>query len=187
MPQGLLSVMQAAGHLNAGEVIAYPTEAVYGLGCDPENEAAVSQIFRLKHRSPSAGLILITDYFDRVSDWVGDIDSVKLKTVMDSWPGPVTWLFPRSSTTPPWLTGDHPRLAIRVTAHPVCRELCATFGGAIVSTSANVSGEPPARTEAEVRKSFLSGIAGIVAGDPGEQTNPSEIRDLETGRVLRRA
>jgi L-threonylcarbamoyladenylate synthase len=185
MPQGLLNLAQAAEFLKDGQVVAYPTEAVFGLGCDPANERAVNHILNLKNRSPAVGLILIADYYDRVSEWVADLDPEMLRKAFSSWPGPVTWLIPQSNQTPDWLTGEHDCLAIRVTAHPVCRALCAEFGGAIVSTSANVTGQLPARTVAEVASVFDDDIAGIVGGEVGDSPQPTEIRDLQSGRTLR--
>ena len=183
----LLSVPEAVEHLRAGRVIAYPTEAVYGLGCDPENESAVRSILQLKERKPEAGLILISDTFDRLRRFVDLTRVTNLDAAMATWPGPVTWLIPRAPSVPDWLAGTHPTIAVRVTAHPVCRLLCATFGGAIVSTSANRSTEPPARSSAEVHASFGDSIAGIASGTLGERQQPSEIRDLATGAVIRKS
>ncbi|MGH6629827.1 MAG: L-threonylcarbamoyladenylate synthase, partial [Burkholderiales bacterium] len=139
-----LTVHQAADRLRQGKVIAYPTEAVYGLGCDPANETAVRLILKLKSRSEAAGLILIADRFEGLSPFIRPVDEKLLATALATWPGHVTWLFPRADTVPDWLAGKHTTIAVRVTAHPVCRALCKTFGGAVVSTSANPSGARPA-------------------------------------------
>ena len=186
-PIELLSVADAAGQLKAGRVIAYPTEAVYGLGCDPGNESAVRAILDLKQRRSDAGLILIADSFERLDPFVDLGTATNLDAAMATWPGPVTWLIPRGTSVPDWLAGKHRTIAVRVTAHPVCRLLCAAFGGAIVSTSANRSSEPPALTPEAVHACFGSGIAGIVAGALGKQSQPSEIRDLATGAVIRKS
>lgn len=183
----LLTVAEAAGHLKAGRIIAYPTEAVYGLGCDPGNESSVRTILKLKQRSPDAGLILIADTFDRLVRFL-QLDSItNLDAAMATWPGPVTWLIPRAASVPDWLAGKHSTIAVRVTEHPVVRELCASFGGAIVSTSANRSSEPPALSPEDVHACFGSAIAGIVAGPLGDRSQPSEIRDLATGAVIRKS
>lgn len=184
-PLPTLTVLQAAERLRAGAVIAYPTESVYGLGCDPLRESAVRRILALKNRAPEAGLILIADRFERFVPFVGPTDAEQLARARASWPGPVTWLFPRGAAVADWLAGDHPTIALRIPDHPVCRALCAAFGGAVVSTSANPGGEPPARTAAAVGGYFDARIAGVVAGEPGGRRQPSEIRDLATGRVLR--
>lgn len=185
MSRPTLTPAEAARVLREGGVIAYPTEAVYGLGCDPLDARAVSRILELKSRPAAAGLILITDDFERVSDFVGPVADEEMDRARSTWPGPVTWLFPRSAMVPGWISGDHDSVAVRVTAHPVCRELCAAFGGAIVSTSANKSGDPPARSVAEVMAALGSGIDAIVGGELGAGARPSEIRDVRSGEVLR--
>lgn len=186
MPGGApLTIDRGAQCLRDGEVIAYPTEAVYGLGCDPTNEAAVRCILRLKSRPAEAGLILIADRFDRFEAFVGPVSSADLDRALATWPGPVTWLFPRAEGVPDWLAGSHASIALRVSDHPVCRGLCAAFEGAIVSTSANPRGCEPARSAAEVERYFGAALCGIVAGELGRQARPSEIRDLASGRVLR--
>ena len=182
-----LDIAQAADCLRAGGVIAYPTEAVFGLGCDPGNEAAVRKILAMKSRSQSAGLILLADSFDRLAKYSGDISPELMARAEATWPGPVTWLFPRRPGIPDWLAGSHPTVALRVTSHPVCRALCRAFGGALVSTSANPSTRPPARTAGQVSAWFGGSIEGIVAGELGGEQNPSEIRELLSGAVIRPA
>jgi len=187
MAPPLLSIAEAAACLRRGEVIAYPTEAVYGLGCDPASETAVRRILALKARPESAGLILIADSWERLRRYAGDTSEARLEAALASWPGPVTWLFPRAGGVPDWIAGEHRTVALRLTAHPVCRALCAAFGGALVSTSANPSSAPPARSAKQVKAYFGSGICGIVEGALGEQASPSEIRDLASGAVIRPA
>lgn len=184
-PNAALSVQQAARLLKAGKVIAYPTEAVFGLGCDPHNGQAVHHLLALKQRSPDAGLILIADRYEFFQPFIGQVADAQLKVALASWPGPVTWLFPRASTVADWLAGKHPTIALRLTAHPVCRALCAAFGGAIVSTSANVAGQPAPYSTKQVSHYFPEGLAGIVEGELGGRELPSEIRDLATGQLIR--
>lgn len=181
----LLTVSQAAEHLKAGEIIAYPTEAVFGLGCDPCNEQAVRSLLHLKNRPVSAGLILIADCYQRFEPFLGTVTPRMKELAMSVWPGPVTWLFPRAGNVPDWLAGDHDTIALRLTAHPTSRDLCAAFGGAIVSTSANPSSAEPARSAARVEEYFGSYLAGIVSGALGGNPRPSEIRDLASGTVIR--
>jgi L-threonylcarbamoyladenylate synthase len=185
MAAPLLSVGEAAACLRRGEVVAYPTEAVFGLGCDPENEAAVSTILSLKNRPVAAGLILISDSYERLRPYVLETSGEVLEQALSSWPGPLTWLFPKSARAPRWISGEHETIAVRVTAHPVCRALCAAFEGAVVSTSANPSSAPPARTAEAVADYFGEGLCGIVEGAVGGATSPSEIRDLLSGRIIR--
>ena len=183
----LLTVPQAAERLRAGAVIAYPTEAVFGLGCDPGNEEAVQQLLLMKNRPVTAGLILIADHYDRFQPFVGTTSPELRQKAMSTWPGPVTWLFPRAEGVPDWLAGEHETIALRVTAHSICRDLCAAFGGAIVSTSANPSSAEPARSVGQVYEYFGTCLGGIVAGELGGDERPSEIRDLATGAVIRKS
>jgi len=181
----LLTVRQGAQCLAEGGVIAYPTEAVYGLGCDPDDEAAVRRILQLKSRPESAGLILIADRLERFAPYIEPVGAALRERALAAWPGPVTWLFPRAAAVPDWLAGTHPTIALRITAHPVCRALCEAFGGPLVSTSANPSGAAPARSADQVEDYFGDRLCGVVEGDLGGNEQPSEIRDLATGRVVR--
>ena len=113
----LLTVTQAAAHLRSGAIIAYPTEAVFGLGCDPGSEQAVRRLLALKKRPAAAGLILIADSYERFSPFVAPIGKGIQQKAMSTWPGPVTWLFPRAAGVPDWLAGDHDTIALRITHH----------------------------------------------------------------------
>ena len=183
--QDFLTISGAVRCLREGGVIAYPTEAVYGLGCDPANETAVGEILRLKDRPASAGMILIADRFSCFEPYVEPVSEELMARAMSVWPGPVTWLFPRAEGVPDWLAGSHPTVAVRLTAHPLCRELCSAFNGAIVSTSANPSSAEPARSAARVESYFGDALCGIVEGSLGAEQRPSEIRNLADGRVIR--
>jgi len=181
----LLTISGAVRCLRDGELIAYPTESVFGLGCDPSNETATRKLLALKKRPAEAGLILIADHFDRFTSYIEPVSSTQKERFMATWPGPVTWLFPRKASVPGWLAGKHETVALRVTDHPVCRELCDAFGGAIVSTSANPAGQEPARCPEDVERYFGHALCGTVAGVLGQEKRPSEIRDLVSGQILR--
>lgn len=180
-----MSLRRAASVVASGGLIAYPTEAVYGLGCDPSNQAAVERLLAVKQRPVGKGLILIAASFDQLEPFVGTVEPERMVEVRGSWPGPFTWLLPARSTTPQWLTGDHDTLAVRVTAHPVAAALCRAWGGALVSTSANLSTQPPARTAAEVHEQLGSKVDFVVPGDCGPGARPSQIRDARTGKIVR--
>lgn len=182
----LLETATAVKLLRAGEVIAYPTEAVYGLGCDPANESAVRKLLSLKGRHPSAGLVLIASGFEQLEPWISDVDATLIDKAMQTWPGPVTWLFPRAAGVPDYVAGKHQTVAVRITAHKPSRDLCEAFGSALISTSANHTTSPPARSAAEVRDYFGSELAGILAGELGCGEKPSEIRDLLSGNIIRK-
>jgi L-threonylcarbamoyladenylate synthase len=179
----------AARVIAAGGVVAYPTEAVYGLGCDPWDQAAVARILAIKHRDPAKGLILIAADLSQLLPFVcvdaPGLPPGRMPEVLASWPGPNTWLLPVRPQTPDWLTGRFSTLAVRVTAHPLAAGLSRAYGGAIVSTSANVADRPPARSALGVRLALPGGPDLILAGVCAGAGRPSSIRDGRTGRVLR--
>jgi L-threonylcarbamoyladenylate synthase len=178
------SIRQAVKTLRSGGVIAYPTEAVFGLGCDPWDEAAVTRILDIKQRPWHKGLILIANDFNQLTDFIEPLPPETLQQIEATWPGPVTWLLPAKDTTPNYLTGEHDTIAVRVTAHPIARELCNAAGHALVSTSANLAGMPPAKTLRQVRWQ-LPEVDTVVTGHCGKATQPSQIRDAQTGAILR--
>ena len=181
---GGFRLRHAARILRQGGVIAYPTEAVFGLGCDPLNRDAVQRILTIKQRPMTKGLILIASKLDQLLPFIRPPGDAIQARIADTWPGPVTWVMPAPPATPVWLRGTHDSLAVRVTAHPLATALCEAFGGAIVSTSANASGRPPARTPLEARLR-CPGVDLILHGATGGRQNPSEIRDATTGQRLR--
>jgi len=179
------SIAEAVARLRRGEVIAYPTEAVYGLGCDPFDREAVAQVFMLKQRPASQGVLLIAADYSQVEKFIGSVDADAIARACATWPGPHTWVFPRSPQTPGWLAGSHAGIALRVTAHPLAADLCRGFGGALVSTSANRHGEPPARTADEVRSAFGDQVAYIVDGRVGGLERATPIRNAVDGEIFR--
>ncbi len=179
------SIKKAVSILKQGGIIAYPTEGVYGLGCDPFNEQAVLRLLKLKHRSVDKGLILIASSWEQLENLVKPIAKKLLSKVQATWPGPVTWVFPATKNVPAWIRGAHKSVAIRVTNHPIAKVLCEVYGGPIVSTSANLEGQPATRSSKEVRNQFPRGVDFIVPGIVGDLKSSTMIRDVLTGRVLR--
>ncbi len=174
--------------LQRGAVIAYPTEAVFGLGCDPLNADAVGRILELKQRPPEKGLILVAANFAQLEPFLEPLPPGRSAPAKATWPGPHTWLWPARSSVPRWLRGAHESIAVRVSAHPLVRELCLSFGSPLVSTSANRGGKEPARSAEQVRAQFREEEVDLVLpGALGASTRPTEIRDLLTGAVLRGA
>ena len=174
----------ARRELEQGGVIAYPTEAVIGLGCDPWDEEAVAKVLWLKRRPVAKGLIVIAADVEQLAELVDFSRIPDPAQVTASWPGPVTWLAPAYPDTPYWLTGRHDTLAVRVSAHPGVRELCDRVGP-LVSTSANPSGCSPARTTRRARAYFGLDVDCYVPGNVGAEARPSVIRDALSGRVVR--
>ncbi len=183
MPSCMLEF--AARLLRNGGVIGYPTEAVYGLGCQPMDPAAVARILYLKRRAVSKGLILIGCSLEQLAPFVADPDSAFSDQVLASWPGPVTWIFDASPRTPGWLTGYRGTIALRLTSHPIAARLCRLTGQALVSTSANLSGRTPAKTALATRIQFNANLDYIVKGEVGKPGRPTEIRVAATNELVR--
>lgn len=179
------AITHAVATLRRGGVIAYPTEAVWGLGCDPFNECAVRRIFSLKQRPGGVGVILIGADFAHIAPFLGDCTAATIERAKATWPGPTTWVFPRNNRVPAWIVGEHAGIAIRVTAHPIAAALCQAFGSAIVSTSANPHGQTPARSAERVRQLFDAQLDDIIEGELGGLERPSAIRDAVSGEILR--
>lgn len=184
---GLAEVDAAAALMREGGVLAYPTEAVYGLGCNPHNQAAFEQLFALKQRPPTQGVLLIAAEFAQVERYIdlAAVPAERLAQVQASWPGPNTWIFPRSAAVPAWVAGAHAGIALRVTAHAPAAALCRAFGGALVSTSANPHGEPPARSADMAEAYFGAELDGILDAPLGQQDRPTTIRDALSGAIIR--
>lgn len=176
---------QAADAIRLGGVIAYPTEAVFGLGCDPLNPIAVQRLLEIKQRPMHKGLILIASRLEQLQPFIAPLDEASLTLLQKSWPGPATWLLPARVDTPRWLRGEHSSIAVRVTAHPLASALCEATGHALVSTSANPAGMPPARHSLRVRKYFPKQLDAILSGDVDRQASPTPIRDLTTKKLIR--
>lgn len=177
---------QVARTVRDGGVIAYPTEAVWGLGCDPWRADAVEYLLALKSRPVSKGLILVADAIEAFDFLLWDLSDAELARLRLSWPGPNTWLVPHQGRLPAWVTGEHDTVALRVSDHPLIRQLCARTGP-LISTSANPSGRPAARTRLRVEQYFHDRLDAIVPGALGRQRNPSIIRDLRTEQIIRPA
>ena len=174
---------EARALLKKGSIIAYPTEAVYGLGCCAFKERSVEKILSLKQRAKSKGLILLIADWSQLMLLIAPMSDALLEPVRATWPGPVTWVFPKSSIVPDWVSGEHDGVAIRMSAHPVARALCAD--GPVVSTSANITGQDPAVDLPGLMRQFPEGIDAVLTGELGGLNQPSAIFDVRTGVRLR--
>lgn len=182
---GKVQIDRAARVIRAGGIVAYPTEAVFGLGCLPHDRDAVLRLLAIKQRRWQKGLLLIAASFDALAGLVELPETPLRSTILASWPGPVTWALPARRTAPAWLTGGRDTLAVRVTAHSVARALCARVGGPLVSTSANVSRRPPHTRLIRLRRDLGPLVDYVLAGPLGDSSRPTAIRDGRTGRTLR--
>lgn len=171
--------------LNQGLVIAYPTEAVYGFGCDPFNLGAVQRLLAIKTRSIEKGLILVASEWSQIETLIEPIPPPCLTQIKSTWPGPYTWVFPASVHVPDWIKGRHSTVALRISDHPIVRELCHAFSSPLVSSSANREGELSLRDTRSVEIMFGKQIDFIVPGKVSGQANPTMIRNAITGEIIR--
>lgn len=178
-------VARAARVVLAGGVIAYPTEAVFGLGCLPENRAAVERVLAIKRRSWRKGLLLIGAELGQLERFVVLPEEPRLSELLASWPGPVTWVLPARPHVPSWISGGRDSVAVRLTDHALARELCIAAGHALVSTSANVSHRPPLRDLRVLRRELGLEVDYVLAGALGGLAKPTVIKDGRTGTILR--
>ena len=179
-----LRIRHAAACVREGGVIACPAEAVWGLSCDPWDRDAVELLCAMKQRPISKGVIIASG---DVADFAPLLDGLTQKqreTVLDSWPGPVTWLVPHKDFFPPWVTGQSTEVAIRVTSAPALSKLCRELGGPVVTTSANWAGAQPAKHAFQVVRYFGAGVV-MVPGSVNLQGRPSTIKRATTGEVMR--
>ncbi|MGF1704267.1 L-threonylcarbamoyladenylate synthase [Enterovibrio baiacu] len=183
----MASVEQCVKALSQGGVIAYPTEGVFGVGCDPDNAQAIQALLDVKERDRAKGLILIAADLAQLEGYI-DMRLLSEETkadVLASWPGPVTWVMPAGQKITDWVTGQFDTVAVRVSDHPDVQSLCNAFGKPITSTSANLSGEAPCRSVEEVDAQLGDRVACILEGKTGGLERPTEIRDARSGKVLR--
>jgi L-threonylcarbamoyladenylate synthase len=170
-----------------GGIIAYPTESVFGLGCDPDNSQAIEKLLRIKKRSPEKGLILLAANYSQLLPYIDDnkIPQDKRFSVLSRWPDGITQLLPKNNNLSQLLTGKFSTIAVRLTSQPDVVALCNKLNKPIVSTSANLSGQQPAKTWQEVEETLAGEIDFIIKGNTLGYTQPSKIIDALTGETIR--
>ncbi len=171
--------------LASNGVIAYPTEAVFGLGCDPRSDVALSRILDIKGREAHKGFILIAASQTQLAPYIKPIPPDWQSQLDAAWPGPVTFVVPAAAGTSSLLTGGRNTLAVRVSNHPDVVALCNGIDHALVSTSANRSGHPPLRSTDDIKRVFGAEIDQIHDGHVGSLASPTRIIDLQSGKQLR--
>lgn len=181
----LLRLRTAVRAIRSGGVVACPTEAVWGLSCDPDNPDAVRRLLELKRRPADKGLILVAASESQFAFLLADLEPRQRDRLTASWPGPNTWLVPHGGRVQPWISGAHDSVAVRVSDHPVVQALCRAWGGPLVSSSANPAGARAPVTGFQVRRYFGQRLDAMLPGAVGDRRRPSSIRDLATGRLIR--
>ena len=176
---------QAVRHFWLGGLIAYPTEAIYGLGCNPLDWDSVRRLLKLKQRPIEKGLILIAADFNQLRPFIIEPSAEIMAPVFASWPGPATWLLPAAPKTPKWITGKHDTIAVRITAHPLAANLCRACGSPLISTSANISGQQPVKNALALHSQFKEKIDYILHGKAGGLKRPTPIQNATSGTLIR--
>jgi L-threonylcarbamoyladenylate synthase len=184
-----IKLQQAVRAIRSGGIIAYPTEGVFGLGCDPDNLDGVLRILELKRRNFPAGLILIAATRPQLDGWIEPnvVEQERLNAESRNGDDAITWVITAGPRAPAWITGGRSTVAVRITHHPVAAALCQTAQMPLISTSANRHGHQPARSSMAVRRCFGANLDYILPGRTGNRARPTEIRDARTGAVLRAA
>lgn len=186
LPKALdFAARQLGKRLLAGGVVAYPTEGVWGLGCDPWNPDAVGRILSIKERPVHKGLIIIAADYEQLAPFLAPLSSDLVYRLTERWPGPFTWVVEHNGSLPAWVTGNRPTIAVRVPGHPMARALCRHAGIPLVSTSANRSGKPALTDRLQVALKLGAELDGIAPGKTFPGAQPSQIRDLLTGELFR--
>lgn len=182
----MFSFDQIVEKLKQNQVVAYPTEAVFGLGCNPNSESAVRQLLALKQRSQDKGLILIAPSRAFFRPYIDEskLSEKHWQRFEQSYSRPISWVMPAKPNVPRYLKGQFETIALRLCQVPAVVELCRATGFALTSTSANLSGQPPCRTVQEVMNQF-GGHFPVVDAETGGQQNPSEIRDIFSQHIFR--
>ena len=178
------SPRRIAAHLRRGGLIAYPTESCYGLGCDPDNRIAVLRLLKLKQRPQHKGLIVIAADYRQVARYLQPLTPAQQQQLKTAGAQAITYLMPAHHSAPRWLRGGHDTLAVRLTAHQQAAQLCRGVNSALVSTSANRSGQRPARTFTQCRKLFGRKV-WVLPGRVGKRKNPSTISRWADGKIIR--
>ena len=179
-PEGLAIAAEA---IKDGQIVAYPTDTVYGLGVNPFSEVAVQRLFDAKQRDAGKPVLLVVADEAQLRTVVTSVPAVAKTYIQAFWPGPLSILFSRVPELPPSLTGGSDKVCVRCPASRIARELCRLTGSALTSSSANLSGEPPVHSLADLD---LPGVAvGIDAGMLDE-SEVSTVFDPSHGLILRK-
>jgi len=176
---------QAVAVIKSGGIIAYPTEAVFGLGCDPFNEQAVMELLSLKERPVEQGLILIASNIRQVLPLIKPQHANDLARALKTWPGHATWIFPKSNIVPSWVSGKYKSIAIRVSKHPIVKLLCDELNHPLISTSANISKQNDLDSIKSIQQTFDDKIGFYIDAPTGNEKKASPIRDAHTLQTLR--
>jgi L-threonylcarbamoyladenylate synthase len=176
-------IRHAAHIIRSGGIIAYPTDTIYGLGCDPHNADAVDSINLLKQRPPNKPFILLAGHIDQIAPLI--TISKEQKNLITQAAEPTSWIVTASPHAPAWLTDKQNSLTIRISNNAIVKKLCGVLGHAIVSTSANPAGKKPASNSLELHQYFHNHVDKILASQKKLTARPSKIIRLCDNRIIR--
>jgi len=174
----------AVAVLREGGIIAYPTETLPGLGCLASSETAVKKLLKIKNRPADKGLILLASKLEQLKPWIAPLGKTLLGKLSKPATTPTTWLVTPDENAKLLVRGKHHKLAVRITNHPVAAKLCDQLGEPVISTSANLTGEPAPQSLGKLSPAILKQLDLILDGSDGSG-QPSQIRDLESSEVFR--
>lgn len=180
-----IQIDEAVSAVKQGGIIAYPTESIFGLGCDPFNQTAVNDLLRLKQRPVEKGLILVASHIRQILPYIQPIEANDLARALKTWPGHYTWVFPKTLLVPQWISGSYPSIAVRVSKHPTIVALCQQLNAPLVSTSANKSDQNVLASIKDIKDTFGAKIHAYVDAPLGAENSASRIRDAHTLNQLR--
>jgi len=177
------AIAKACAVLRAGGVVAFPTETYYGLAVDPFNQAALSRLFALKGRAGDKPVLLIVDNPSQLSTLVAEIPPPFPLLMERFWPGPLTLVFPGAPSLPGMLTGHRGTIGVRVSSHPVARQLVRAFGRPLTATSANFSGQPAAVAASGVLEQLGAEVDAVLDGGVTPGGQGSTLLGYQEGKV----
>ena len=175
----------ACNVIRSGGIIAYPTESVFGLGCNPFNKSAVLKLLKLKKRPVEKGLIVIASHIQQVLPLISPKQPNDLARALKTWPGHYTWIFPKSKRVPDWVSGDFETIAVRVSKHPTVKKLCDALNEPLISTSANITNEPLLNSIKDIKNCFSDKIGVYIDEPVGTELHASSIIDAHTNTIVR--
>lgn len=177
------SIRHAAHIIRRGGIIAYPTDTIYGLGCNPFNIEAVERINTIKQRPANKQFILLAAHIDQVRSLIV-LDSDH-KSLISLSTEPTSWIVKASQHAPCWLTDKDNSLTFRISKNETVEKLCSALGHAVISTSANISGKKPAKNALEIHRYFHNTVDKILASNKKLTGSPSKIIRLCDNHIIR--
>lgn len=170
----------ALQHLRKGDIILYPSDTIWGLGCDARNEKAVERIFSLKQCPDSKAFIILITKIEQLSEYVLEVPELAWNLV-EFAEKPLTVIYPKGKNLPTNLMGEDGSIAIRLVKDEFCKGLVHKFERAIVSTSANISGQPSPLKFEDISLEIVNGVDYILRNPKGENKNPQPSQIIKLG------